>query len=48
MHKKPELARMGSTERLGVGEETPAEVLWCAEWSSPVATATTIQHQAPE
>jgi len=48
MHRKPELARRGSMERLGVGTATPREVLWCAEWASAVATATTIQDQAPK
>jgi len=41
MHRKPELVRRGSTELLGVGKATPGEVLWHAEWASPVATATT-------
>jgi hypothetical protein len=48
MHRKPQLAQRGPTERLGVGKETPREMLWCTEWSSPVARATTIQYQAPE
>jgi len=48
MHSKPELALRGLTERLGVGNAMPREVLWCAEWASPVATATTIQNQAPK
>jgi len=46
MHRKPELAWRYSTERLGVGEATPEEVLWCTEWVSPVSTAMTIQNQA--
>jgi len=48
MYRKPELARRGSTERLGGGKATLREVLWCAEWASPVATAMTIQNQAPK
>jgi len=48
MHKKPELAWRGQTERLGVGKAMPQEMLRCAEWLSPVATAMTIQNQAPE
>jgi hypothetical protein len=43
MHRKPELARRGSRERLGTGKATPGEVLWRAEWASSMATATTIQ-----
>jgi len=35
-------------ERLGVGKEMPREVLWPAEWVSAVATAMTIQDQAPK
>jgi hypothetical protein len=35
MHRKPELARRGPTERLGVGKETPREMLWCTELLSP-------------
>jgi len=46
MHRKPELARRGSMERLSVSEKTPREVLWRTQWSSPVATATTIENQA--
>jgi hypothetical protein len=48
MRRKPVLARRGLTERLGVGKATPGVVLWRAEWASPVATATTIQNQAPK
>ena len=48
MHRKPELARRGSTEQLGVSNAMPREVIWCAEWASAVATATTIQDQAPQ
>ena len=48
MHRKPELVRRGSMERLGVSEVTPGEVFWHAEWVSPVATTTTIQKQAPK
>ena len=44
MEMKPELAWRGSTERPGVGKITPGEVLWHAEWASPVATAMTIQN----
>jgi hypothetical protein len=47
MHRKPELARRGSTDRLGVGKATPRELLWLAELTSVVATATTIQDQVP-
>jgi hypothetical protein len=46
MHRKPELARRGSTDGLGVGTATPGAVLWRTEWASPVATVTTIQNQA--
>jgi len=35
MHRKPELARRGSTDGLGVGKATPGEVFWRAEWASP-------------
>jgi len=45
---KPELAQRGSMERLGVRKAMPREVLWHAQWASPVATATTIQNQAPK
>jgi hypothetical protein len=48
MHRKPELARRGSTERLGMGKAMPGEVLWPAEWASPVATAMTIQYRTPK
>jgi hypothetical protein len=48
MHRKPELTRWGSTERLGVGKATPEEVLWRAEWASSVPTAMTIQNQTPK
>jgi len=48
MHRKPALVWRESTEPLGVGKETPAEVLCCGELASPVATATTIQNQAPK
>jgi len=48
MRRKPEMAQRGPTLRLGVGNATPREMLWCADWSSPVATAKTIQNQAPE
>jgi len=47
MHRKPELAQRGLTERLGVGIAMPGEVLWHAEWASPVATAMTIHNQTP-
>jgi hypothetical protein len=40
--------RSGLMERLGVGEATPWEMLWSAEWLSPMATAPTVQNQAPE
>jgi len=48
MHTKPELAQRVVPERLGVGNAMPKEELWRAEWVSPVATATTIQNQAPK
>ena len=48
MHRKPELAWRGSTERRGVGNATTGEVFWCAEWRSSVATAMTIQNEAPQ
>jgi len=48
MHRKPELAWRGSTEQLGVGKPMLGEVLYCAEWVCPMATATTIQYQAPK
>jgi len=48
MDRKPELVQRGLTERLGVGNATPREELWCAEGSSPVATSMTIRNQAPE
>ena len=48
MKRKPELAWRGPTERLGMGKATPREVLWRAEWASPVATAKTIQNQTPK
>jgi len=35
-------------EQLGVGKATPGELLWRAEWASPVATAKTIQNEAPK
>jgi hypothetical protein len=31
-----------------VGKAMPTEVLWRTEWASPVATAMTIQNQAPK
>jgi len=48
IHRKPEQAQRAPTEWLGVGKAMPGEVLWRAEWASPVATATTIQNLAPE
>jgi hypothetical protein len=48
MHNKPELARRGPTESLGVGNSKRREMLWFAEWSSPVATAMTSENQPPE
>jgi len=48
MNRKPELARRGSTEQLGVGKAMPGEVLWHTEQPSPVATATTIQNHTPQ
>jgi hypothetical protein len=38
MHRKPELVRRGSTQRLGVGKAIPREVLRRTEWVSAVAT----------
>jgi hypothetical protein len=35
-------------DRLHVGKATPGEVLWRAEWVSPMPTAMTIQVQAPQ
>jgi len=48
MNRKPELARRGWMERLGMGKATPWEVLWRADWVSATATATTIQNQTPK
>jgi len=48
MHRKPELAWRGSTERLGMGKAMPGVVLWYIEWVTPMATATTIQNQTPK
>jgi len=48
MHRKPEVLRMGSTEQLHMAIAMPWEVLWRAEWASPVATATTVQNQTPK
>jgi hypothetical protein len=48
MNRKAELVQKEPAERLGVGKATPREMLQCAEWLSPVATATTIQNQPPE
>jgi hypothetical protein len=48
MHRKPELARWGSMEQLGVGKATPREVLWRAERAAAMAIAMTIQDQAPK
>jgi hypothetical protein len=48
MHREPQLALTGFMGQLGVGKETPREVLWCAEWASPMATAMTIENQAPK
>jgi hypothetical protein len=45
MHKKPVLAWRGSMEHLGVGKATPREDIWCTEWPSSMAIATTIQYQ---
>jgi hypothetical protein len=45
MHMKAELAQGASTQQLGVGKATPREVLRCAEWNSPMATAVTIHNQ---
>jgi hypothetical protein len=48
MHRKPELVPMGWMEQLDVCKVMPREVLWSAEWASAMATATTIQDQAPK
>jgi len=48
MHRNPELARWGSTERLGLDEATHGEVLWPAEWAFPGATSMTIGNQTPK
>ena len=48
MDRLPEVARRGPTELLGLGRATPREMLRSAEWSSSVATATSIQIEAPE
>ena len=48
MHRKPELARRVSTERLGVGNAMAGELSWHTKWVSPVATATTIENQTPK
>jgi len=48
MNGKPELLGMGLAEQPGVGKAMPGDLLWRAEWASPVATATTIQKSAPK
>jgi len=48
MPRKPELVRRRPAEGRGVGKAMPREMVWCAESSSPMATSTTIQNQAPE
>jgi hypothetical protein len=48
MHKKTELAQVASMQQLGVGKTTLRQVLRCAEWDSPMATAVTIQNQTPK
>jgi len=48
MERKPGLEWRGSMAWLGLGNAMPAEVLWHAEWASPVTTVTTIQNQAPK
>jgi hypothetical protein len=48
MHRKAELVWRGLIDQLGVGKATSREMFWCAEWTSPMATATTIQNQASE
>jgi len=48
MNRKPELGQRGQTECQGVGKATAREALWCAEWSSPMATAMSMENQAPE
>jgi len=35
-------ARRATTTRQGEGDATPREVIWRAEWPSPMANATTI------
>jgi len=48
MHRKQELAQRVSQKQQGVGNATPREEICRTEWASPVATALTIQNQAPE
>jgi hypothetical protein len=48
MHRKAELVWRGLIDQLGVGKATSREMFWRAEWTSPMATATTIQNQASE
>jgi len=45
MHMKQDLARMGSTELLGMGTAMPWEGFWHAEWASPMVTGTSIQNK---
>jgi len=47
MHRQPELLWRWLTEQLGLGKAMPGVELWCTVWSSPMATATTIQIHAP-
>jgi hypothetical protein len=46
--RKPELAWRESTEGQVVGKATPRVVLWRAEWASPMATAMSIENEAPK
>jgi len=48
MHSKPVLAQSGSTEQVRVGKATPGEVLWRAEWATPMATALTVPNRTPK
>jgi len=45
MHRKQELAQ---SESVGVSKLSPGEVLWRAEWASPMATAMAIQNHTPK
>jgi hypothetical protein len=47
LNKNPDVVRSVLTERLGVGNTMPREVLWRAEWAAPMAMATNIENQCP-